>query len=158
MSIFIYMLVTPALYYLGSRAMITSWLWLRYPARLSLFMDCSACSGTWYGAIVGVIGGYVLGLPFLGLDGNSWPTIIIIALCSMTWTPIIAALMQWAFETLGSAVPIDDAAQGIPIAEREVKILPTVFAENPEAAKEFEKVIREQLIKERAHLSVVPEK
>jgi hypothetical protein len=154
MAIILYMLVTPALYYLGSRAMITSFLWLRYPARLSLFMDCSACSGTWYGAIVGSIGGYYLDLPFLGLDGDRPATIIVIALCSMTWTPIIAALMQWAFETLGSAAPIDDAAQAIPIAEREVKVLPTVFAEHPELAKDYE----QQLIKERAHLSIVPEK
>jgi hypothetical protein len=105
------MLVTPALYYLGSRAMITSWLWVRYPARLSLFMDCSACSGTWYGAIIGVIGGYYLDLPFLGLPGDRPATIVAVALCSMTWTPIIAALMQWAFETLGSAAPVDDKAQ-----------------------------------------------
>jgi hypothetical protein len=154
MSIILYMLVTPALYYLGARAMITSWLWIRYPAKLSLFMDCSACSGTWYGVIVGIVGGYYLDLSFLDLPGDAWTTIVAVALCSMTWTPIIAALMQWGFEMLGSAVPVDDKAQSIPIAERTVEVLPTVFAENPD----LEKDVRDQLVKERAHLSVVPEK
>ena len=106
MSIILYMLVTPALYYLGSRAMLTAPLWTRYPARFSLFMDCSACSGTWYGALVGTFGGYYLGLPFLGLDGDNPVTIGLVALCSMTWTPIVAAFMQWAFEMLGSAAPV----------------------------------------------------
>lgn len=151
MSIILYMLVTPALYYLGSRAVITHWLWSRYPSRLALFMDCSACSGTWYGAIVGLVGGYCLNQPFLGLDGDAWPTIIAIALCSMTWTPIIAALMQWGFETLGSAAPLDDVTQTAP--DETGRFDRDIPGSNHE---EFEKAIRDQARPFRAHLKPVP--
>jgi hypothetical protein len=50
------------------------------------------------------VGGFILGLPFMGLPGDSWITVAIVALCSMTWTPIVAGLMQRGFDTLGSAV------------------------------------------------------
>lgn len=103
MSIILYMLITPAFYYLGSRAMITAPVWSRYPPGFAKFADCAMCSGTWYGAFVGLIGGYGCGLSFLGLPGNAGGTVIAIALCSMTWTPIIAALMHLSFQSLGDA-------------------------------------------------------
>ncbi len=104
MAIFLYMLLTPSLYYLGSRAIITQFLWSRYSPKFARWADCSACSGTWYGALVGFIGGYGCGLSFLGLPGNAGGTIIAIALCSMTWTPIMSALMQFSLNSLGTAV------------------------------------------------------
>lgn len=104
MSIILYALVTPALFYLGSRAVISRPLWSRYPAPLARFADCSACTGFWYGALAGAFGGYYLDLPFLGLEGASPITVLLVGLCSMTWTPIIASRVQLGFEALGSAV------------------------------------------------------
>lgn len=103
-TLLLYVLVTPSLFYLGSRAVITSFLWQRYPHKLASFMDCSACSGTWYGGLVAYVGGYHIGLPFMGLRGDSPVTVAAVALCSMTWTPIVAGLVQRGFEALGSAV------------------------------------------------------
>ena len=113
-TLILYALLTSSLFYLGSRALITRWLWSRYSPVVSLLMDCSACSGTWYGAIVGFVGGYLLELPFLGLPGDTWYTPLIVALCSMAWTPITAGLMQHGFDTLGHAGPIDDLPQAEP--------------------------------------------
>jgi hypothetical protein len=38
----------------------------------------------------------------MGLPGDSWTTFAVVALCSMTWTPIVAGLMQRGFDTLGT--------------------------------------------------------
>jgi hypothetical protein len=51
----LYPLLTCTLWYLGTRAVITSWLWSRYPPRLARFMDCSACAGFWYGFAVAAL-------------------------------------------------------------------------------------------------------
>lgn len=107
----LYALCTASLFYLGSRALITSFLWSRYPRQLASFMDCSACSGTWYGGLVGYVGGYHLGLPFLGLPGDSPATVAAVALCSMAWTPIVAGFVQRGFDALGSAVDSDEPEQ-----------------------------------------------
>jgi len=155
-SLILYALCTAAMFYLGSRALITRWLWSRYPPLLAIFMDCSACSGAWYGALVAYIGGFHLGLSFLGLPGASWVTVAAAGLGSMTWTPIIAGLVQWSLDALGHAVPIDDLAEIepgsfvsatpiTPIRERRVEVLPAVFASHPEAEREM----LEQLKKER---------
>ena len=103
-------MLTTAAYYLGSRAMITRPIWSLYPPRLAAFMDCPSCSGFWYGLIVGAIGCGGLGLPFLGLDTLQLYTPLAVALCSMVWTPVLAAIQHTAFERLGSAVmgPDDD--------------------------------------------------
>ncbi len=102
-TLLLYALCTGSMFYLGSRAVITSWLWSRYPPKLASFMDCSACSGTWYGALIGYLGGYHLGLAFLGLPGDSLSTLAAVSLCSMTSTPIVAGIVQKAFDVLGSA-------------------------------------------------------
>jgi hypothetical protein len=109
----VYALLTSALFYLGSRAVIMSWLWGRYPPRLARFMDCAACSGFWYGLIVGGIA-WVCDYP-----GSStypaearilgeWWSPFVVALCSVVWTPIVAGFMQAGFERLGSAVGEDN--------------------------------------------------
>jgi hypothetical protein len=102
LTFLLYPLLTTMLYYLGARAMITQWLWSRYPARVDHFMMCAACSGVWYGAAVTAIHGY-------GLNGWS-PTIggvIAVALASGVWTPLLAALHHKALLYLGG-----DAATG----------------------------------------------
>ena len=95
-------LLSAAFYYLGSRAVITSWLWSRYPPRLAKFMDCAACSGFWYGVLtydVMIATRYIEG-SFLASLGTG--------LCTLVTTPILGGLMQWGFDTLGSVVPDDN--------------------------------------------------
>lgn len=111
-TLVLYALCTAALFYLGSRAVITRPLWSRYPSWLATFLDCSACSGFWYGLGVAALGGYALHLPFLGMPGDRLATVALAGLASLTWTPIVAGLMQRGFDTLGSAV-IEPEPHGI---------------------------------------------
>lgn len=105
----LYALLTGCFYYLGARAKITQWLWSRYPKWLDNFMMCSACSGFWYGLGVGFGLGWWRELPFLGLPGRLWVTPIVIALCSIVWTPIVAAIHLRAFDYTGAAPEDEDA-------------------------------------------------
>jgi hypothetical protein len=109
-ALVLYPLLTAAIFYLLARAMITSWLWSRYPPRLDAFLSCAACAGTWYGAGVALAVGYPLDLPFLGLDGRAWYTPVFVAGCSMIWTPMIAVLHHLATEALGMPAPAGAAA------------------------------------------------
>jgi len=97
----VYALLTSAAFYLGSRATITQVLWSRYPPKLARYFDCAACSGTAYGLAVGV-GALAVGAAPPEL--SAWWSPIVVALCSMVWTPIVAGFMQAGFERLGSAV------------------------------------------------------
>lgn len=106
-GIVLYPLLTVALYYLGSRALITQWLWSRYPPRLDAFFLCAACSGFWYGAAVAALLGLGLDVPFLGLAGGAWSTIPIVATCSIVWTPLLASALVRALADLS---PGDDHA------------------------------------------------
>lgn len=141
--ILLYALVTSACFYLGSRAMITSWLWSRYPPRLSRFMDCAACTGFWYGTALTLVLGAWLDITPFALPLVAAP---IIGLASLVWTPIVAGLMHVALERLGSVM----IEPYVPVAERTVEVLPTVFTENPNAVIDFQATI------ERA-LAIVPD-
>lgn len=105
MEIIVYALLTSAAHYLGSRAMITRWLWSRYPPRLARFFDCAACSGFWYGLAAAAI----LRVPLPSIRLPEWGSCMVIALCSIVWTPLVAGFMQASFERLGSAVPEEEA-------------------------------------------------
>lgn len=105
MAVFLYALLTPGLFYLGSRAVVTRWLWSRYPPRLAAFMDCSACTGFWYGLFLAITLGRWYDLNYLGIEGRIEFTPLAVGLGSMTWTPILSALVQWSFDTLGSVSP-----------------------------------------------------
>lgn len=100
-TVVLYALLTAAAYYLGARAVITSWLWSRYPRWLAKIADCSACSGFWYGVAVSA----AFQRQAFSLPGDTWYLPVIIGLCSMVWTPIVAAAMHVCFERLGTAVP-----------------------------------------------------
>lgn len=113
-TLILYALCSSSLFYLGSRALITSWLWTRYPIRFAVFMDCPACSGTWYGFTLAIVGGYGFGLPFLGLPGAHPATVVIVGLVSMTVTPLLAGLMQVALDAAGHAAPAEDHPEGDP--------------------------------------------
>lgn len=102
-GVLLHLVATTALFYLGSRAVITSWLWSRYPRWLATWADCAACSGTAYGAAVALAakaaGIWVLPVPW-GL-----PAVLVVApALGMIGTPLLAYLHQEALFGLGSAV------------------------------------------------------
>lgn len=111
-SIFVLPLVTAALFYLGARAQITSFLWSRYPARLDALMSCAACSGFWYGLAGGAIG-YAFDVSFIG-STSPWAVLIAGAM-SIVWTPIVAAKMERALTELSGATSAEDAPYNLPL-------------------------------------------
>ena len=102
MTILLYPLLTAAAYYLLVQATITKWLWSKYPPRLEKFLLCSACSGFWYGLGVACAIGWTQNLSFLGFDGRFWLTPILVGLCSVVWTPILAGAQINALNNLSS--------------------------------------------------------
>lgn len=101
-TMLLFALLCGALYYLGSRALLTSWLWTRYPPAFARFMDCAACTGFWYGALLTFGAGWLnRPLPFeLPFDGIS---MIAVGLCTLVLTPLVAGLMQITLEWVGHA-------------------------------------------------------
>jgi hypothetical protein len=99
----LYPLICVAIFYLGSQALIMEWLWSRYPPRLDAFMSCPACTGFWLGLGCGALGWW-LQIPFLSLDSRHFATPILIGLCSITWTPLLANLHTRAM-TYAHAMP-----------------------------------------------------
>src|SRR5690349_20665022 len=100
-ALVIYSLLSAALYYLGSRALITRALWSRYPRRIAGFMGCAACVGFWWGLILAMTLGRDTGIdvgPFQALDPK---TPILVGLCMITLNPVTAAIMQWGLDHLG---------------------------------------------------------
>lgn len=97
----IYPLVTTALYYLGAWALVTRWLWSRYPPVLGAFMVCAACSGFWYGL------GAAWLLPYAGVTfpGGRWAPLLS-GLCALVWTPVIGKRLLFDLQGLH---PADDA-------------------------------------------------
>ena len=115
MPLALYSLLTTALYYLFSRAMITKSLWSRYPAWLDYYTSCAACSGFLYGVAVAFAIGWTQNLPFLGLDGRFWATPIVVGLGSLVWTPILADFHVRALLQLGVADPQSDTPADPPL-------------------------------------------
>lgn len=101
-ALIFYAVLCAALFYLGSRALITRPLWSRYPPRMGKLMDCAACSGFWYGALLEAFVGPALKLDVMGMP-HSPLTAIVVALCMLVLTPITAGLMQWGLDQLGVA-------------------------------------------------------
>lgn len=107
----LYCLLTTAAYYLMSRALITRWLWSRYPTWLDHYTWCAACSGFLYGLAAAFAIGWWRDLPFLGLPGRLWLTPIVAGLCSIVWTPLLAKKHVEALLYLG------ESGDGTPEAE-----------------------------------------
>jgi len=103
----LYGLIASALYYLGSRAKITSFLWSHYPPRFDRFMMCAACTGFWLGLGEAFAIGWWLDLPYLGLPGRLWLTPIVVAITAVVTTPVFAAIHLRALEYT-SAAPLTD--------------------------------------------------
>lgn len=116
-TIALYPLLTTALFYLFARAMITQFLWSRYPSWLDYYTSCSACSGFLYGVAVAVAIGWSQDLPFLGLPGRFWMTPITIGLCSIVWTPLLADLHVRALYQLGTPTSDTTPTETDPDAE-----------------------------------------
>lgn len=110
MTVFIlYMTVSASLYYLGSQAMITKFLWSRYPGSsyrntlgydtgFAAFMACPACVGFWWSLALGCVG-YWRHIPCMGLPGRWWVTVLFTGLAGIVWTPLLARAQRWALES-----------------------------------------------------------
>lgn len=109
-TLILYALLTTAAYYLAFRAMITRFLWERYPPWLSYYLGCPSCSGFLYGGLVALAIGWTQELPFLGLEGRFWATPVVVGMGSMVWTPILAEIHIRALLQLGVADPRGDIA------------------------------------------------
>lgn len=109
-ALIIYSLLSTALYYLGSRAVITQALWSRYPPQMARFFDCSACSGAWYGIALALSLGHFYELDVFMFKSNGWITPIVVGFCMMVLTPLVAGLMQHAINVLGVAVDLEESA------------------------------------------------
>jgi len=112
-TFFLYVTIAAAIYYLLAQAKITEFLWSRYPAWLDYYTRCAACSGFLYGVAVAFALGWSQDLTFLGLNGRVWYTPILVGLCCIVTTPIIANAQISALLQLG--VP-DTRADATPTA------------------------------------------
>jgi hypothetical protein len=95
-TVVIYPLLCAAVWYLLSQAKVTHWLWSRYPPKLDDFVQCAACTGFWLGLGCGALGWWQQ-WDFLGLPGRHALTPVVVALCGIVWTPIVA---RWHMEAL----------------------------------------------------------
>ncbi len=100
-TLFLYALLTTTAFYLLSQAMITKWLWSKYPTWLDTYFSCSACSGFAYGVACAITIGRTYNLDFLGLPATSWFTPVIVGLGAIAWTPLLAYLHINALRKLG---------------------------------------------------------
>lgn len=109
-ALLFYSVLSAALFYLASRAMITSWLWKRYPPSIARFFDCAACTGFWFGFWLSLVFGDVWGQIFtVGMQASDgWRLLlesVLTGLVTMITTPIVAAIQDQAMQVLGSTVP-----------------------------------------------------
>jgi hypothetical protein len=105
----LYAILSTAMFYLGSRALITEGVWRYYPPRLARFMDCAACTGFWWGMIWHVVIGCPFELDITPIPPEPVAGPLVAGLCMLVLTPIVAALMQVALERLGTVVDDSDA-------------------------------------------------
>jgi hypothetical protein len=105
MTLLIYTLLSAALFFLGSRALITQPLWSRYPAPVAKLMDCAACTGFWWGLVTHLIIGRSFRLDVGPLPAMHPATPLLVGLCLIALTPITAALMQWGLDYVGVPRP-----------------------------------------------------
>lgn len=101
MEIFLLLVCTSALFYLGSRATITMWLWTNYPRRFASLMDCAACSGFWYAVAVTFVAerAEAWAPPLPGIAGYA-----VAGALGLWGTPLFAWIHQEAMTRLGTAV------------------------------------------------------
>ena len=97
-----------AAHFLLYRALITRWLWSRYPKAIEPFFACSACTGFWIGAAVGFLW-MARGIPALGLAADDPILPAASGVMTMVMAPIVSFLHLWALEQLSPHVgPTDE--------------------------------------------------
>lgn len=101
----LYALLSAAMFYLGSRALITKPIWSRYPASIASFMDCAACTGFWWGTAWALTIGRHFEIDVGPLPAMHQGTPLLVGLCTCALAPLAAAFMQWGLDYLGSATP-----------------------------------------------------
>ncbi len=100
-------LIPVATFFLGSRAMITQFLWSRYPRWLDSLRECAACSGFWDTLILALFLRYVIGAPLPILPNSNWCPLLL-ALCGVVTVPLIASMHDRALQDLGAHQPPQD--------------------------------------------------
>lgn len=101
-------LLPTACWYLSSSAVITRWLWSRYPAWLDKLMYCAACSGFWWGLLIS------LAFSAVKLHPYPWYTAPIWGLIVLVTNPLVGALHKMALDRLGHAEEAEEAAPAAP--------------------------------------------
>lgn len=95
-----------AFHYVTYRAMITRWLWSRYPRWLDALLSCAACSGFWVGGGLGLLA-RARGYHLLGFEPQDWLLLPAAAAVTMILAPPFASLQIGALTELGG----DDAEE-----------------------------------------------
>ena len=95
-------LLPAAFWYLTSSAMITQWLWSRYPAWLDELTHCSACSGFWWGNLISV------GFSLAGAHPYPWYTAPLWGLCVMVVNPLITWAHTVTLRSAAAPAPAPD--------------------------------------------------
>jgi len=103
----LFAILSAAIFYLGSRALITRWLWSRYSPTFARFMDCAACTGFWLGAVLSLTLGQDRDPVF---HSNIEIEAILVGLCMLVVTPMVAGLMQHSLNVVGDATIAPDDA------------------------------------------------
>ena len=111
-TLLLYAILCAAAYYLLARALITRFLWSRYPGWLDKLMMCSACTGTWLGAGCGFLGRW-LELPLLGLDPGHWFTVVASGAVGMVITPLVIYPVLLVLESLAPADEVGGDAAAV---------------------------------------------
>jgi hypothetical protein len=99
-------IVGAAFHYITYRAMVTKWLWSRYPSWLDALMSCAACSGFWIGGGLGLLA-RARGYGLLGMEPSDWLLLPAAAAVTMVLAPITASIQISALTALSE----DDAAE-----------------------------------------------
>jgi len=98
-TLLLYAILCAAAYYLLARALITKWLWSRYPGWLDKLAMCASCSGFWLGLGCGALGWW-LDLPLLGLDPAHWFTVVAAGAVGLVTTPLVIFPVLLCLEAL----------------------------------------------------------
>lgn len=87
-----------AFHYVTYRAMVTKWMWSRYPRWLDALLSCAACSGFWVGIGAGALA-RTQNYSLLGFE--DWLLLPAAGAVTMVLAPVIAWLQVYTLTALG---------------------------------------------------------